>query len=84
MDLIAACIAFFSVRQSAKPADNDHAFGHGKFESFSGLIEAILIFFAALLIIWEAVSNHIYPEKSTMDYTGTPVFKEKGYVFSRP
>lgn len=67
MDLIAACIAFFSVRQSAKPADDDHAFGHGKFESFSGLIEAVLIFFAALLIIWEAVSNLISPEESAMD-----------------
>ncbi|OPY36366.1 MAG: ferrous iron efflux protein F [Methanoregula sp. PtaU1.Bin051] len=55
IDLIAAMIAFVSVRQSAKPADDEHTFGHGKFESMSGLIEAILIFVAAGLIIWESV-----------------------------
>ena len=55
MDLLAAVIAFFSVRKSSEPPDPAHAFGHGKFEDFSGLIEAVLIFIAAALIIWEAV-----------------------------
>jgi cation diffusion facilitator family transporter len=54
MDLLAAIIAFFSVRKSSEPPDSLHAFGHGKFEDFSGLIEAVLIFIAAALIIWEA------------------------------
>lgn len=31
MDLLAAIIAFFSVRMSAEPADTQHEFGHGKF-----------------------------------------------------
>jgi len=55
MDLIAAVIAFFSVRKSAEPPDAGHSFGHGKFEDVSGLIEALLIFVAAILIIREAV-----------------------------
>ncbi len=54
MDLLAAIIAFFSVRKSSEPPDTEHEFGHGKFEDFSGLIEALLIFVAAALIIWEA------------------------------
>jgi cation diffusion facilitator family transporter len=57
MDLIAAMIAFFSVRKSAEPPDAAHSFGHGKFEDISGLIEALLIFVAAVLIIREAVIN---------------------------
>jgi len=57
MDLIAALIAFFSVRKSAEPPDAQHEFGHGKFEDISGLIEALLIFIAAFLIIWEAVQK---------------------------
>jgi cation diffusion facilitator family transporter len=57
MDLIAAVIAFFSVRMSAEPPDADHSFGHGKFEDISGLVEAFLIFFAAILIIYEAVTK---------------------------
>jgi cation diffusion facilitator family transporter len=55
MDLVAAVIAFFSVRKSAEPPDAAHSFGHGKFEDISGLVEAILIFVAAILIIREAV-----------------------------
>ncbi|MFA4860178.1 cation diffusion facilitator family transporter [Methanoregula sp.] len=55
MDLIAAVIAFFSVRKSAEPPDAGHSFGHGKFEDVSGLIEALLIFVAAILIIREAL-----------------------------
>jgi cation diffusion facilitator family transporter len=54
MDLIAAVIAFFSVRKSAEPPDAQHEFGHGKFEDISGIIEALLIFVAAILIIREA------------------------------
>jgi cation diffusion facilitator family transporter len=54
MDLLAAIIAFFSVKKSAEPPDAAHSFGHGKFEDVSGLIEALLIFVAAILIIWEA------------------------------
>jgi cation diffusion facilitator family transporter len=57
MDLIAAVIAFFSVRKSAEPPDAGHSFGHGKFEDVSGLIEALLIFVAAILIIWEAATK---------------------------
>jgi len=55
MDLIAAVIAFFAVRKSAEPPDSEHEFGHGKFEDMSGLIEALLIFVAAILIIREAL-----------------------------
>ncbi|HSQ93419.1 MAG TPA: cation diffusion facilitator family transporter [Methanoregula sp.] len=57
MDLIAAVIAFFSVRKSAEPPDAAHSFGHGKFEDISGFIEALLIFVAAILIIYEAVTK---------------------------
>lgn len=54
VDLLAALIAFFSIRAAAKPADEEHQFGHGKIENVSGTIEAILIFLAAFLIIYEA------------------------------
>ncbi len=55
MDLIAAVIAFVSVRKSAEPPDAAHSYGHGKFEDISGLVEALLIFVAAIIIIYEAV-----------------------------
>ena len=55
MDLLAAVIAYFSVKKSAEPPDAGHSFGHGKFEDVSGLIEALLIVAAAVIIIAEAV-----------------------------
>jgi cation diffusion facilitator family transporter len=60
-DLLAALIAFFSVRTSGQPADARHPFGHGKIENISGTIEALLIFLAAAWIIWEAVDKLIHP-----------------------
>lgn len=62
MDLLAAMIALFAVRESAKPADDDHPFGHGKVENMSGTIEALLIFAAAGWIIFEAVHKLIRPQ----------------------
>jgi cation diffusion facilitator family transporter len=57
MDLVAAIIAFFSVKVSDTPADERHPYGHGKFENVSGVIEAVLIFIAAGWIIYEAVKK---------------------------
>jgi cation diffusion facilitator family transporter len=71
MDLLAAIIAFFSVRISDTPADDRHPYGHGKFENISGVVEALLIFVAAFWIIFEAVKKFLdtTPDALTsMDY----------------
>ncbi len=57
MDLIAAIVAFLSVRISDNPPDSRHPYGHGKIENISGVIEALLIFLAAFWIIIEAVKK---------------------------
>jgi cation diffusion facilitator family transporter len=57
MDLAAAVIAFFSVKVSDNPPDIRHPYGHGKVENISGVIEALLIFVAAIWIIVEAVKK---------------------------
>ena len=62
VDLIAALIAFFAVRASGKPADDEHTYGHGKFENLSAAIEVLLIFVAAGWIIFESVHKLIFPE----------------------
>lgn len=57
IDLLAAGIAFVSIRKAEEPADECHRFGHGKFEDFSGFVEAVLIFVAAALIVREALGK---------------------------
>lgn len=54
LDLLAAILAFLSVRESAKPADERHQYGHGKFENLASITEAILILVAAGMIIYNA------------------------------
>lgn len=66
-DLLASILTFFSVSESAKPADDDHQFGHGKYEDFTSYIEGMLIIFAAFYIIYEAAKKIITPSLITMD-----------------
>lgn len=61
MDLAASIIAFFSTKTSSKPADKEHPFGHGKIEGVSGVVEGLLIFIAAGLIINEAINKMTDP-----------------------
>lgn len=55
VDLLAACIAFYAVKKAVQPPDDEHAYGHGKFENLSSAIEALLIVFAAVWIVYESV-----------------------------
>jgi cation diffusion facilitator family transporter len=54
LDLLAAAITYFSVRVSDKPADADHQYGHGKFESFSAFVETGLLLLTCVWIVYEA------------------------------
>ncbi|WP_048145639.1 cation diffusion facilitator family transporter [Methanoplanus limicola] len=60
IDLIASGIAFISVKKSGMPPDKCHAYGHGKYEDISGMAEALLIFAAAGIILWEALQKLVF------------------------
>jgi len=72
VDVFAAIIAVAGVRQSGQPADRQHAYGHGKFENLSGLIQALLIFIAAGWIVWEAIHKLLHPQ--ALDAPGWGIF----------
>jgi len=57
VDLAASFIAYFSVVKSAQPADEDHPFGHGKYEDLAGFVEAILIILTAIYILYIAAEK---------------------------
>jgi len=73
VDLIAAAIAYYSVRTSGMPADREHPFGHGKIENISGTVEALLIFAAALWILYEAAQKIVRPEPLELASWGVAV-----------
>lgn len=60
LDLIASLIAFMAIRQSGKPADEDHPYGHGKYENLASIVEALLILAAAVGIFWQAIPKLLH------------------------
>jgi cation diffusion facilitator family transporter len=73
IDLLAAMMATYAVRQAAKPPDEDHAYGHGKFEDVSGTVEAVLIIIAAAIIIWESLRRIVDMEGIELPLLGVAV-----------
>lgn len=59
IDLVAALIAWFSVRIADSPPDESHPFGHGKAEAISGAVEAALIVAAGIWISYESVQKFL-------------------------
>ncbi|MDH7481440.1 MAG: cation diffusion facilitator family transporter [Armatimonadota bacterium] len=59
VDLIAAVIAYIAVLFADRPADEAHAYGHGKFENLSGTVEALLIIVAGAYIVYESIERII-------------------------
>lgn len=62
VNLIAALVALWALNLSAKPADKNHHFGHGKAEYLSAAVEGILIIIAAIFIIVGAVDRIVHPK----------------------
>lgn len=62
VNLVAALVAAWAIRLSAKPADHNHDFGHGKAEYVSAGVEGALIFVAAAAIIYSAIGRLLRPE----------------------
>ena len=58
-DLFASVLTLFSVIKSSRPADDEHPYGHGKYEDMAGFIEGLLIVLASLFIIWESAKKII-------------------------
>ena len=55
LDAMASVMLFVATRAALKPPDEEHTYGHEKFESIGGLIGGIALIGIALLVIYEAV-----------------------------
>lgn len=67
LDFAATLITYFAVRVSGKPADEDHQYGHGKFENIAALAETALLFLLSGIIIWEGLHRLIGREVHAVD-----------------
>ena len=62
VNLAAAVFGLWMVTVAARPADEDHPFGHSKAEYFSSGFEGILILGAAAAIVWAALPRFWHPQ----------------------
>ncbi|MGD2062273.1 MAG: cation diffusion facilitator family transporter [Nitrospirota bacterium] len=61
VNLVAAIVALAALTVAARPADEDHAFGHDKAEYFSSGLEGGLILLAAFAIAVTALDRLLHP-----------------------
>ena len=61
VNVVAGFLGLYSLQISAKPRDADHPYGHGKIEFISAAVEGVMISFAAIFILFEAIRNLITP-----------------------
>jgi ferrous-iron efflux pump FieF len=61
LDLIASLITLGGVRWAARPADDDHRFGHGKAEALSAFSQVLIILGSSAYILWSAVERLLKP-----------------------
>ncbi len=54
LDVLMSATALVAVRYAARPADDDHAFGHTSVEDLSALAQAVAVTAAAVAIAWAA------------------------------
>src|SRR5437660_12233443 len=63
LDLSASLFAYAGIRAAAKPADEEHAFGHAKAENISSLIQMFLLGATCIAIIIESVRRLVVPSE---------------------
>jgi len=63
VNLAGALMALGMLALAASPADEKHAYGHGKAEYFSSAFEGFLILLAAVSIAYTAIDRFLHPQE---------------------
>jgi len=53
-DVVSSAIVFAGLQLASRPPDQNHPYGHGRFETLSGLAVGALLFLTGFLIFWRS------------------------------
>jgi len=70
VNVAASLIAWLAIRFAARPADDNHPYGHDKAEFFAAVVEGLLIVIAAVLIFNEAWQAWQHPRGIALPFQG--------------
>jgi len=68
LDILMSGINLMAIRHAEQPADEQHPYGHGKFETLATIFQSIVIAASGVWIIYEAIQRLI--ESSPLKQTG--------------
>jgi cation diffusion facilitator family transporter len=57
VDTAATILTYLAVKTANKPADAEHHYGHGKFESLAALAETVVLFILATVVVTQAIGR---------------------------
>jgi cation diffusion facilitator family transporter len=55
LDALTGVLLFYATKAALKPPDEEHPYGHEKYETIGGLVGGIILIGIAILVIYEAV-----------------------------
>ncbi|HEY0214337.1 MAG TPA: cation diffusion facilitator family transporter [Paenirhodobacter sp.] len=73
MDLLISLIGLGAIIYAARPADQDHAFGHSAVEDLTSLGQAVFVFASGCAILWSAAHRLVAPEPHPLTQEGLGV-----------
>ena len=59
LDILMSGINFMAIRHAEQPADEQHPYGHGKFETLATVFQSLVITLSGIWIIYEAIQRLI-------------------------
>jgi cation diffusion facilitator family transporter len=68
-DIVGSAVVWLGLRVAAKPADDDHPYGHGKIESLAALAVAVLMLVGAGLVAFKAIHEMMQPQEAPHPFT---------------
>ncbi len=54
-DMLASSIVLIGMRVAARPADDDHPYGHGRFETLSAFVVGVILALAGVMICYQSL-----------------------------
>ncbi len=81
LDVITSVMLFVATKEALKPPDEEHTYGHEKFEPIGGLTGGIVLIGVGVLVIYEAASKLMYGGGVNIGL-GLAGFFAIGYTFS--
>jgi cation diffusion facilitator family transporter len=69
VDIVSSLVVWTGLKISALPADADHPYGHGKAESIAGIVVALALLAAAVVIAAQSLREIITPHHAPAWYT---------------